>query len=169
MAYSALPSSWYDVGKALKRQLFQRLATNIEDHESRINLLSLGASPIEVFDFPVLNASSSNSLTGLTYFQAKTSFIVSTVQLQIFEKGIISSGVVGIDVLKSSTLGGIYTTILTTPPSINFSTASDYELSSATLDPAEQSVAQGEYLRLDVTSLPAVTLGKFRVLVYGNV
>jgi hypothetical protein len=169
MAFLSIPISWLNVGKALKKELFQRISDNLEDHEVRINALSLGASPIEVFNFPILNASSAPSFTGLTYYRATSSFTLSTVQLEIFDKGGISSGIVSVDVKVSNGLGGVFNSVLTVQPSIDFSTASDYDIATGTLDPLYQSVAAGDVLRLDVTSLPIVTLGKFRILVYGNI
>jgi len=170
MAYSEIPSSSIEVGKAIKKELFRRIRDNFIDHEARISSLALGAAPIEVFNFPILNASSASSLTGLTYYRALSSFTLSTVQIEIFEKGIVTSGVLSIDVKKGPSLDGAgMTSVLTSQPVINFATASDYATATGVLDTANQLVLQGEVLRLDVTALPSIPLGKFRVLVYGNI
>lgn len=169
MAFLSIPSGWYSVGKALKRQLFSRIADDLDDLNVRVDALALGAAPVEVFNDVILNASSSSSLTGLTYFCALAGFTVTQVQIEIFAKGLITSGSVSIDVKKGSSLGGTFTSILTTPPTVNFAVDPDYKIATGVLNVAEQGVLQGEYLRLDVTSLPSVTLGKFRVLVYGTI
>jgi hypothetical protein len=170
MAYQEIPESSINVGKPVKKELWTRVRNSLIDHENRINSLAVGASPIEVFNFPILNASSAQSLTGLTYYRALSSFSVSLVQVEIFEKGFISSGILSIDIKKGNSLDPSgFTSILTTPPAIDFSTASDYDISQGVLDSNEQSVVQGQILRLDVTALPTTTLGKFRVLVYGNI
>jgi len=170
MAYSEIPSSSIQVGKAIKKELFQTIRDNFIDHEARIASLALGAAPIEVFNFPILNASSANSLTGLTYYRALSSFNLSTVQIEIFEKGIISSGILSVDVKKGPSLDDTgMVSVLTSQPTINFATAADYDIATGVLDPVNQLVLQGEILRLDVTSLPSIPLGKFRVLVYGNI
>jgi hypothetical protein len=169
MAFIPIPSTSINVGKALKKELFDAVKSSLDDHENRINSLAVGASPIEVFNFPVLNASSAGSLTGLTYFRATSAFNLALVQIEIFEKGIITSGILSVDVKKNTSLNSVgMTSVLTVQPSIDFSTASDYAISSGTLDPLNQSIAQGDVLRLDVTSLPSIPLGKFRVLVYGT-
>jgi hypothetical protein len=159
-----------NVGKAIKKELFSLIKDNLDDHESRITSLALGASPVEVFNFPVFNASSSASFTGLAYFTASAAFTVSSVQIQIWDKGLITSGTLSIDIQKgTSTNGTTFNSILTTQPIINFASDADYVVKYGALDVTQQSVAQGDILRLDVTSLPTIPLGKFKVLVYGNI
>jgi hypothetical protein len=170
MAYIEIPSTAIEVGKATRKEIFDAIKSSLDEHENRINALAVGATPIEVFNFPVLNASSASSLTGLTYYRAITSFSISLVQIEIFEKGIIDSGSLSIDIKKGSSLdGSTMESVLTSQPVINFLTASDYAVATAVLDPLKQSVVQGQVLRLDVTSLPSIPLGKFRVLVYGSI
>jgi hypothetical protein len=169
MAFLSIPSSWYSVGKAIKRQLLARIADDLDDLNSRVDSLTLGTSSVIVFNDIVLNASSAASLTGLALYKAPAGFSVTNVELQIFEKGVISSGIVSIDIKKSSSLGGTFATILTTPPSVNFATASNYASSTGVLNASQQDVAEGDYLKLDVISLPTIPLGKFRILVYGTV
>ena len=170
MAYTEIPSSLIGLGKALRKELFDLIRNNLSDHESRIAGLSLGASPIEVFNDLILNASSAASFTGLQYFRALSAFSVSVVQVEIFEKGLITNGTLSIDVKKSTTgLGGTYESILTTPPAIDFTTASDYATATGILNGSKQSISQGDILRLDVIGLPSTPIGKFRVLVYGNI
>lgn len=170
MAFIEIPASVIEVGKAIKKEIFAAIKSSLDDHENRINALSVGASPIEIFNFPVLNALSANSLTGLTYFRSTTAFNISLVQVEIFEKGGITSGLLSIDVKKGPTLDGAgMVSVLTSQPVVDFATASDYDIETGILDPLNQSVSQGEVLRLDVTSLPSTPLGKFRVLVYGSI
>jgi hypothetical protein len=170
MAYTPIPESSIQVGKALKKELFQAVRDSLIDHESRINSLALGAAPIEVFNFPILNASSAGSLTGLTYYRALSGFSVTTVQVEIFDKGIVTSGTLSIDVKKGTSLdGATFESILTSQPAIDFSTAADYDIATGVLDVTKQSVLAGEVLRLDITNLPAIPLGKFRVLVFGQI
>jgi hypothetical protein len=170
MAFTSIPTSLTNVGKAVKKELIDLIKANFDDHESRISGLSLGATPIEIFNDTIANASSASTITGLSYYRATTSFSVSIVQVAIFAKGSISSGTISIDIKKSTTgLGGTFTSILTTPPAIDFSTASDYDTATGVLNSSLQSVNQNDILRLDVIGLPSNTLGKFRVLVYGNI
>jgi hypothetical protein len=170
MAFIEIPPALIEVGKALKKEIFDAIKASLDDHENRINSLAVGASPIVVFDNTILNASSAGSLTGLNYFRAASGFNISLVQLEIFDKGGITSGIVSFDIKKGDSLDDAdLSTVLTIQPSIDFAIASDYDIATGTLDPLEQSVTQGQVIRLDITSLPSTPLGKFRVLVYGSI
>jgi hypothetical protein len=169
MAFIEIPPALIEVGKSLKKEIFDAIKSSLDDHENRINSLAVGSAPIEIFNVTILNASSAASLTGLTFYRAPTSFNISLVQVEIFEKGGITSGTLAIDIKKGVDLDDAnLSTVLTSPPVIDFSTASDFDIETGVLDTNEQSVAQGEVIRLDVTSLPSTPLGKFRVSVYGS-
>lgn len=170
MAFTPINNAEIAVGNAVKKELFEKVKDNFDDHESRISALSLGAAPVVVFHFDVVNASSASTLTGLCHYEAIAAFTLTTVKVQIFETGSIVSGILEIDVKKSTTDldDANFSSVLTTLPSIDFSTAVDYDSDLGVLDGVAQSVGAGDYLRLDVTSLPSLPLGKFRVLVYGT-
>lgn len=168
MAYQPINSSEIEVGKPIKKELFTKIKENFETHQTAISALALGASPVEVFNFDVVNATAAPTLTGMVHHKAFIGFTVSTVEIQIFEKGSISTGILEVDVKKNSTLDDVgMTSILSVKPSINFAVVSDYAIATGTLNPALQEISAGEYLRLDITSLPSIPLGKFRVIVYG--
>jgi len=170
MAYTPIPETSIQVGKSLKKELFQAIRDSLIDHESRIGALALGSAPIEIFNFDVLNASSARSLTGLAYYRAMAGFTISKVQIEIFEKGIVTSGNLEVDIKKGTSLDPTtFSSVLTTLPNINFSLYPDYSTVSGVLDTQKQDVLAGEVLRLDITNLPAIPLGKFRVLVYGQI
>lgn len=170
MAYDPILPAEIAVGKAIKKELFRKISNNLDDHEDRILALSSGFSPIVVFNNDVLNGSSANSLTGLAYFRSYVNFTVTTVKIEIFEKGIVTSGTLEVDIKKGTSLDPItFNTILITPPSIDFAVDPDYTESDGVLDIGEQSILANEYLRLDITSLPTIPLSKFRILVYGSI
>jgi len=168
MAFSPITSPEIAVGAALKKELFQKVKDNFDNHETRISALSLGAAPVEVFNFDILNASSASTLTGIVHHEVLAGFTITTVKVQIFEKGAIASGILEIDVKKNTTPDNVgMVSILNTKPLINFALVSDYASSLGVLNGALQTVLAGDILRLDVTNLPTIPLGKFRVLVYG--
>jgi hypothetical protein len=170
MAYTELPLAIIAVGKAIKREIFTTIRSDLIDHETRITAQELGAAPIEIWNNTVLNASSASTMTGLDYYRAITNFTISRVEIEIFQKGIITSGVLSIDIEKGNTMdAGSMTSVLSAQPSIDFSTAADYAIATGTLNVSNQTVSAGQFLRLDVTSLPSIPLGKFRVLVYGTI
>lgn len=167
MAYSTLNPK--NVGDAIKKDDWDALRENGEDHESRITATESSISKVVVFDSEVSTPSSAQSLTGITHFRAIQAFTVTAVQVEIFEKGSITSGVLSLDVKKNTTPDDTgMVSITTTEASIDFSTASDYAVDLADLDITQQDIAVDEVLRVDITSKPA-SLGRFRVLIYGEV
>jgi hypothetical protein len=103
------------------------------------------------------------------FYKAKQNIRVTKLEIQIYEKGSISSGSLTVDVKKSSSLNPIgFSSIMTTPATINFATAINYDLNAGVINSTLNDVAVNEYLRLDVTALPSTPLSKFRVLVIGE-
>lgn len=124
--------------------------------------------PIEVFNAPViLGTSGLTSLIGMTYFKAPSSMTITKVELQLFTKGSATSGILELDVLKSSSLSIAATTIMSAKPSLNMTTAVDYQTALGTVNPALAAVSEGDYIRLDLTSIPA-NLTSLHIRVYGT-
>lgn len=168
MAFQAINDSEIDVGKPTKKELWKKVQNSLNAHEERISTLAIGAAPVEIFNLDIVNATSSSSLTGLLHHKAFIGFSVSTVEVQIFEKGFITSGILEVDLKKNTTLDDIgMISVLSTKPKIDFSLNNDYDVSAGILIPELQFINAGEFLRLDITSLPTIPLGKFRVIVYG--
>jgi hypothetical protein len=168
MPFQEINDSEIEVGKPIKKELWKKVQNSLNAHEERISALAIGAAPVEIFNLDIVNATSSSSLTGICHHKAFTAFTVSTVEVQIFEKGSITSGLLEIDLKKNTTLDDIgMTSILSTKPKIDFFLNNDYDSSSGILIPELQEINAGEFLRLDITSLPTTPLGKFRVIVYG--
>lgn len=167
MSYFSIPTSWINIGKALKKELFDNIKNSLDDHEARINALSVGSGPVIVFNEEIENASSPLNLLGIKYYKAFANMQITKAQIQIFTKDGISSGALDFDLKKSSTLGGVYTSIFSTKPTINYSTDLDNAHSDGVFNTG-QSVAQDEIIRLDLTSIPpGAVIKKFRILVYG--
>jgi hypothetical protein len=169
MAYNAFTNSEIQVGKAIKKELWQKVKDNFDDHETRLAQAVAGSSKIEIFNIDFLIGSFGNTITGVLYHEALQDMNVIEGAIQIFDKDGIVSGVLSIDVKKNTTPDNTgMVSVFTTAPSINFATANNYDRSTGTLNPSNQSVLKGEILRLDVTSLP-VGLGKFRIILIGEV
>lgn len=157
------------VGDAIKKDDWDNTKDNFDDHEGRITGVESSISKVIVFDSEVSAPSSAQSLTGITHFRALQAFTVTAVQVEIFEKGAISSGILSLDVKKNTTPDDTgMVSITTTEASIDFSTASDYDTDLADLDITQQDILVDEVLRVDITSKPA-SLGRFRILVYGEI
>jgi len=168
MAFEALTTTEIQVGKSIKKELFRKIKASLDDLNSRLNTVSAGSNKIEVFNLDILNASVSSSMTGLIYHEALQNFRITQVQIQVFDT-LPTSGVLSVDVKKNTTPDNVgMTSILTTQPSINFTTATNYQKSTGVLDSGLQQVLAGEIIRLDITNIPT-NLAKFRVIVYGEV
>lgn len=169
MAFTSISSAIISVGRAIRKELWQLTKDNFDDHESRLGSLETAGSLIQIFDETVYSASASSSLTGLLYYRAKQAIKIVRVQVQIFEKGSITSGTLSLDCKKGSTLGASFATILTTQASIAFATDPDYTSDDAVINSSLNSLAIDEFIRIDVTSLPTIPLTKMRIIVYGEI
>ncbi len=171
MAFQVIDPNEIDVGDPIKKELFDKIKNSLDDHEERIDELEVGARKVDVFKFPVLNASAANSYTGITYYIADENFTLTSATITIFEKGVLT-GAVEIDIRKSTTNldSTSFTTVFTTKPKITMASASDYETSSnQVFDVTQIEINEGDFLRLDVTELPTNgVLGKFMINVYGE-
>lgn len=170
MAFTSISSALITVGKAITRNLWLTTKDNFDDHETRIAGLETAGSIIPVFDETIYVTSRAASLTGMLFFKAKQAMKIVKVQVQIFDKGAISSGTVSLDLKKGATLTpGAFATILTTQASVNFATDPDYTANDAVINASLNSLAIDQYVRADFTSLPTIPLGKCRVIVYGEI
>jgi len=171
MAFNTISNLAISVGAAIKKELWDKVKGNFDDHETRINSLESSASKIPVIKFYVLNASNFSTATGLYYWESNDNFTITSAYVQIFEKGSLT-GTFEVDIEKSTTNldGPSFTSIFTTRPSINYSTASDYEKSTnQVFDPTKINIAVGNYLRFDISSMPTGgVMSKFLITVYGE-
>lgn len=171
MAFTPIDSTEIEVGDPLKKELFDKIKASLDDHETRIADTETSAKKITVFKSLVLNATSSNSMTGLNYYRSDESFNLISCTITIFEKGSLT-GALEIDIKKSTTdlNSTSFSTVFTTKPKIDFSTAADYSSSTnQVFDNNQVSIVTGNYLRFDVTELPVSgVLGKFLITLYGE-
>jgi hypothetical protein len=126
-----------------------------------------GGAPLEVFNHVVSVGAPAATLTGLSYFMAPVAFNITSVRLLVYTKNGVASGFLEADIKKNTTPAGAgMVSILTTKPIINFASDPDYTLSSGVI--ATAAVANNNFLRLDITSIPTGWAGRFQVLVYGS-
>jgi hypothetical protein len=170
MAFTTISNTLIQVGKALKREIFTTVKDNFDDHESRINNVESFGNRVEIYNNEILLGSSFSTLTGLGYFKATSDFTLSSCEIQIFETGSISTGTLEIDIKKNTSPDNTgMASVFSIRPSIDFSGASDFDVSSnQVFNPASDDIEIGDFLRLDVTSLP-VGLAKFRLILYGEI
>lgn len=173
MAFTEIVSSWIEVGKALKAELFTSIKDSLDDLNTRAIALENTQGQIVIFDGIVRNAASLESggtITGLTTYRASQDFSLSDCKITIFEKGSLT-GNLEIDIRKSSSLDDTLAgSVFTTKPKIVYSTASDYdESTNAVFNDSNDDILEGDYLFLDVSELPSGgTIGKFAIYLTGE-
>lgn len=168
MAYSELSDSAIQVGKAIKKEIFKKLNDNVKDHEERISALALGSNPVEVCEANVEIRSSAVGNGDILTYKAKSYFIMSQAQLQIFAKSPNTSGSLTIDILKAPSLDDTFVSMLTTPITIDYALAVDNELLDGVFDGVPE-VLSGEYIKVRVLASPTKYPVKFRVGVHGAI
>jgi hypothetical protein len=169
LAYTSISSLAIQVGKAIKKNLFDLIKQDLDDHESRISAVETIGTVLDIIDETFYSATTAATLTGMYFYKAKQSLRITKVEIQIYETGSISSGSLTVDLKKSSTLDPVgFSSIMTTQATINFATASDYDLNAGVINSTLNELSVNEYLRLDVTALPSTPLSKFRALVIGE-
>jgi hypothetical protein len=171
MSFVAIDANEIEVGDALKKELFDKIKDNSDDHETRIADLETGAKRIPVFKYLLINAAAASTLTGLNYYIADEDFTLVNAYIGIFEKGALT-GAIEIDVKKSTTNmdSASFATVFTTKPKITLASASDYDKSTnQVFDNGQISISAGNILRLDVTQMPGgAVLSKLMIVIYGE-
>lgn len=171
MAFSSISSAVIAVGQAIKAELWGKVKSNFDDHETRLNQVESSSSKLEIIKFYVLNGSEFSTGTGLFYWESNDTFTITSAYVQIFEKGSLT-GTFEIDIEKSVTNlnSTSFTTIFTTKPSITFASVADYAKSTnQVFDPTKISIVPGNYLRFDITQMPGGgVMSKFLITVYGE-
>lgn len=172
MAFEVINSTEIDVGKPNKKELWLKVKNSLDNHELRLNSTEAGAARVIILDHTILNAASAVTMTGLTYSEALFPYTITGCEIRIFEKGSLTDAI-EIDIKKSVTdlNGASFSSVFTTKPKITMATAVDYERSTnQAFNPAQTAIVEGDTLRLDITEMPSGgTLGKFRIILYGEV
>jgi hypothetical protein len=122
-----------------------------------------GSSVVELFQTTLSVYGS--TITGAFYFRAPKAITINNIKLTLFNKSGISTGTLEVDIKKNTTPDDVgMTSIFSAKPSRDFSTDADYSESSGTM--STSAVANGEWLRLDVTSIPSGWVGLCHVIAY---
>lgn len=175
MAFTTISTAIIQVGKPLIKSLFQTIKDNEDDLNTRLSSIEAVANKRVFYSTPVLGASSYTTLTGLDQIRVESGIDITDVVIAIYDDTTaITSGTLEIDIVKASGAGdgpdfSSSNSIFTTRPSIDFSTASDYDESSNQVLNATYSngLVAGDYIQFNVTSKPA-DLGKFFIFCIGE-
>jgi hypothetical protein len=169
MAYTSI--SPIAVGDPLKRGLGELIRTNFDDHETRMVALEANDARVNVFCYMVRNVASFSGLLGLDFYVAQQAFTMTEAKIYIFEKDSLT-GFLEVDIQKStSTNPAGFASIMTTKPSIDYSTISNYGFSTnRVFDSVEKDIAPGDVLRWDISQAPTNgVVTKFILQIYGEI
>ena len=170
MAFITMPDSLIQVGKAITRTLFKTyVKDNLDDLDSRVSSVEGAVSKIVIFDEIVINAAtleSGGSVTGLDIFRVPSGFTLIDAKVYMFLKGSLT-GTLQMDVQKSTSPNfSSSVSVFTTKPSI---TVNNYAVSSNSVFNGAAVVVEGDYLRLDITTLPSNgNISSFGVFLVGE-
>jgi hypothetical protein len=164
MAFTPINSSSIFPGKPIKSELFTTIKDNFDDHESRISALSIGATVIELFNEEII-LNDGYLPTGIAYKESLQPCNITEIAIQLFEKAPATTGSLTIDIKKNTTTNPAgFTSVLSILPTLNMTTATNYQRTTGTINPANQTLAAGNILRFDITAVPAGLL-RFRLIV----
>lgn len=149
MAFTTLTAADLAVGKPTKKELFDLIKSNFDDHETRITNTEAAISGVDPIVFTVVGAYSMlpSPTTALLYFRVPFAITLTGAVLMIYEDG--TSGTLQVDVQQKSGAGS-FATIFSTKPSI-VSTGGDFSTSSNAVL-SVTAIAQNDILRMDLTS-----------------
>lgn len=168
MAFETIVSTLYDVGKAIRKELFSKIVGNLNDLDARQAVIEQGANKIVIWDDEVKIPNDGDSLTGLDFWRAPSDFTLLEARVSIYTIG-TATGPVEFDIKKGANRDDInMSTVFVIKPSVDYSTASDYdESTNFEFIVAQQAVTAGQWLRLDISALPS-TPKSFHVFLIGE-
>ena len=168
MAFTTIPSTLYQVGKAVKKLLFTYLVENQDDINTRLGVVEAGANKVVIYDELFYLRQNSTTLTGVDEWRAPSAFTLLDAKVTI---GVIgtATGTIEFDIQKSADRDPAnFSTVFTTKPSIALAAASDYDTSTnAVIDAGQVDISTGNFLRIDFTQMP-VGMGVFHIYLIGE-
>ena len=138
---------------------------NIEVRFQTTDAVILDLPKLEIYNTTIAIPFGVATMTGILHCKVPYNSNIVITQVQLFEKNGVVSGTLEVDVKKNSTPNNTgMASIFSAKPSFNFATASDYDVSTGVV--GTSTITTGEYLRLDITSVPSGFVGNIQVAVY---
>lgn len=169
MAFSSLSNALYAVGKPIVRALFNTLKTNQDDLDTRLGTVEATGNKVIFYSGSIYTAGSYASVTGYIFHRIQASIDITDAKVIVSDFTGITSGTLQIDVQKASSRDfSASVSIFTTKPSLDLSTASNFdESSNMVLSGTNKVLIEGDWIRIDITSLPT-GLGYLGVYLIGE-
>ncbi len=169
MAFLPIDINTIKVGDPITKDLWDLIKTNFDDHELRINSLATSGGSIHIFNGDVSLVGFKITEPDIFYYKAPQEFSINDFRVQLFSKQGITSGNLVIDLQKSTdTNDSNFSTVLVSPISFNFASASDYSQQVALIDSAENTIPTDTVLRVKITNIPTNFSGKILIKIGGQ-
>lgn len=169
MAYTAINTADIEVGKPVKKELFDTIRSNQEGFNTDIEALKQ-TSTIDIFDVKFggeINQYSAAEIgTFIPVFRAPVG--AQMVEFKVVLLTTSTSGSLEVEIEKSTDEGVSWTPLLNTPVTVTGTTVGSISGTVDWVDVPSQSFAQNDLLRL-VISGTQVDQGEFHVSIYGEV
>jgi hypothetical protein len=161
MAFATIDPNIIKVGDPITKDILDLIKANFDDHEFRLNSLSVSGGSVFIFNGDISFANYSPSRSDVLYYKAQTDFSVNDFRVQLFTKQGLTSGTLSFDLEKSvDTNNANFNSILTADISFNFASDADYSVKTASIDSGLNDVLTGDLLRLKITGVPSSFTGK---------
>lgn len=165
MAYVPLDPADIVAGKPTKEEIFQQIKDNQDNFNSEIALLQ-GTASFSVFDSNFVGAMTEYTLayvnTRCPVYKSPAAGTIRSVVMTLLEPS--TSGILELDVQKSTDNGANWSSILTTAVQLTGTTTGSL---SGSVSFSDASVAQNDLLRIQFIGLQ-INQGDFHVSVYGD-
>lgn len=121
MAFNTLDPTQFEVGRPVRKELWQTVKDNEDDHNNRLNALETVASRVPIFNFPVTTLaqlSNATSIGVLSLYRANQNLSLVQGQLEVIRAGV--SGVTTMDVLVGNDVDSLVS-VFSVKPQLDFS------------------------------------------------
>jgi hypothetical protein len=161
MAFTSLSNTLIQVGKAVKKEIFQVVKDNFDDHETRLNSVEFQQAANFIFNGDISLFGFDSNNPDVYYYKAPTNFSLSDVEGQLFTKQSIVTGALSVDIQKSINTNDVnFSSCLTSDLSFNFATDPNYTSKQATIDGSNSTFITDDVLRIVITSIPEGFTGR---------
>lgn len=168
MAYTPINTALIEVGKPVKKEIFDTIRANQEDFNASIQGLQQ-ASTVDVFNLKFggnLNQYSQTEIDArLPVYKAPASITLTAFSMTLLTAS--TSGTLEVDIEKSTDNGATFSTLLSSPVQLTGLTVGSISGSVLWISAAAQDIAQGDLLRVRVLGAQ-VDQGEFQLSIYGE-
>lgn len=168
MAYVPVPDAWIQAGLPTKEEIFEYLKANQESFNTDIENLKQ-TSQIQIFNFTIsgsVNEYTSTEITSrMPEFRAPVAGSITDIRMALLTAS--TSGVLQLEIDKSTDDGANWSPILTAPVDLSGTTPGSVS-GSVNFVPSTNNFNQNDMFRVRLTGLQ-VNQGEFHISVYGEV